>query len=375
MASVEVPGELTADESEALNPDGRLAANNVLAPLPPDAPLWALVPDNEPSGFVTGIDVPFPDDVRQGAGGDEGPAPSGMFSEEESAGADAVVHYKPWHVWGADWGIYFFAEPFRDFAASTARLAGVAYADVEPFVMRQLLEHELTHFEFEVIGTKFEAIYRTPMYRSYLVHRYSRRTRWTAPPWSRGRHPGPTEEALATWREVHYSRRKKPKPPAGYQTAASKLADASPPGYNAWRCGDTSNPHVANLVSATVSSLILDAPVVTPLPHELSEEDFGDVPVYWRGDPALIPGSAPAKDFTRPSPKRLVAWLKTNKAEIHSDRGKGSHMRFTWRGRSGGFSTSRDPVPKQPCEEIAALFGFETLRDLYLAIAANRVVT
>ena len=105
------------------------------------------------------------------------------------------------------------------------------------------------------------------------------------------------------------SRRKKPQPPAGYQLAASKLADASPPGYNAWRCGDTGNPHLANLVSATVSSLILDAPVLTPPPHEFSEEDFGDVPVHWRGDPALIPASAPAKDFTRPTPKRLLAWL------------------------------------------------------------------
>jgi hypothetical protein len=241
--------------------------------------------------------------------------------------------------------------------------------------VRQILEHELTHFEFEVIGTKLEAMYRTPLYRSYLVDRYSRPTRWTGPPWARGRYPGATEEALATWREVHYSRRKKPKPPAGYQAAASKLCDASPPGYNAWRCGDTGNPHLANLVSATVSSLILDAPVLAPLPHELSEEDFGDVPVYWRGDPALIPTSAPAKDFTRPSPKRLVAWLRTNKAEIHPDRGKGSHMGFTWRGHTGGFSTSRDPVPKEPCKKIAAIFGFETLRDLYLAIAANRVVT
>ena len=70
-----------------------------------------------------------------------------------------------------------------------------------------------------------------------------------------------------------------------------------------------------------------------------------------------------------------MAWLRTNKAEIHPDRGKGSHMRFTWRGRSGGFPTSRDPVPKQPCEEIADIFGFENLRDLYLAISANRVVT
>jgi hypothetical protein len=371
MLTVEVPGELTADENEALDPDGRFAND----PLPIDAPLWALRPDDEPSGFVTEIDVPFPNEVLRDAGGNEGPAPSGTFSEEESAGADALAHYKPWHVWGADWGIYFFEEAFRDFAASTAQLAGVVYADVEPFVMRQILEHELTHFEFEVIGTKLEAICSTPLYRSYLVRRYSRPTRWTGAPWARGHQPGPTEEALATWREVHYSRRKKPKPPAGYQAAASKLADASPPGYNAWRCGDTGNPHLANLVSASVCSLILDAPVVAPLTHELSDVDFGDVPVYWRGNPALIPASAPAKDFTRPSPKRLVAWLRTNKAEIHRGRGKGSHMRFEWRGRSGGFPTSRDPVPKRPCEEIAAIFGFETPRDLYLAISANRVVT
>jgi hypothetical protein len=155
----------------------------------------------------------------------------------------------------------------------------------------------------------------------------------------------------------------------------SKLANASPPGYNAWRCGDTGNSHLAKLVSATVCGLILDAPVVPPLTHDLSEEDFGNVPVYWRGDPALIPSSAPAKDFTRPSPRRLVAWLRANKAEIHPGRGKGSHTRFTWRGHSGGFPTSRDPVPKQPCEEIAAIFGFKTLRDLYLAISADRVVT
>jgi hypothetical protein len=375
MVTVGVPGELTADEGEALDPDGRFANESSVAPLTPDAPLWALLPDDEPSGFITEIDVPLPDDVGQGAGGDEGPAPSGMFSEEESAGADAVAHYKPWHVWGEDWGIYFFAEQFRDFSASTAQLAGTSYAEVEPFVMRQILEHELTHFEFEVIGTKLEAIHGVPLYRSYLLYRYSHLTRWTGPPWARGRHPGPTEEALATWREVLYSRRKKPKPPAGYQAAASKLADASPPGYNAWRCGDIGHPHLANLVSATVASLILDAPVVTPLPHELSEEDYSDVPVYWRGDPALIPTAAPAKDFTRPSPKRLVAWLATNNAEIDRGRGKGSHTRFTWRGRSGGFPTTRDPVPKRPCEEIAAIFGFATLRDLYLAISANRVVT
>jgi len=213
------------------------------------------------------------------------------------------------------------------------------------------------------------------LYRSYLFHRYSRPSRWTGRPWARGRHPGPTEEALATWREVHYARRKKPEPPAGYQAAASKLCDASPRGYNAWRCGDTGNPHLANLVSARVCSLILDAPVVTPLTHELSEEDLAGVPVYWRGDPGLIPASAPAKDFTRPTPERLEKWLKRNKAEIHPERGVGSHKGFTWRGRYGEFGTTHDPVPKADCEDVRDIFGFDTLRELYLAIRANRVVT
>ena len=371
MVSVEVPGELRPDERETLDPG---VAHNDLE-LPPDLPTWALLPDEEPSGFVTEIDIAFPDDVGQGAGGDEGPAPSGAFSEQDSAGADAVAHYKPWHIWGEDWGIYFFAEPFRDFAASAAQLASAPYAQIEPFVFRQVLEHELTHFEFEVIGTKLEAIYGTPLYRSYLVHRYSTSTRWTGPPWARGCHPGPVEEAIATWREVRYSRRKKPRPPAGYQTAASRLADASPPGYNAWRCADIATPHLASLVTATVATLIAGQPLVSPPALHLSEEDLADVPVHWRGDPALIPTSAPAKDFTRPTPDRLESWLKKNKADFRSDRGKGSHVRFTWRGQRGGFPRSRNPVPKKPCVEIAAIFGFESLRELYLAIAAKRVIT
>lgn len=372
MASVDVPGELSPDEQEMLDPDVRYAG---VVPPSTGVPGWALLPDDEDTGLVTEIDVPFPEDVGEGAGGPDGPAPSGMFTEEESAGADAIAHYKPWHVWGDDWGIYFFAKPFRDFVAATVQLSGAAYGQLEPFVMRQVLEHELTHFEFEVIGTKLEAIYGQPLYRSYIVQRFSRSTRWTGLPWARGRHPGPAEEAIATWREIRYSRQKKPAPPRGYQAAASKLADAAPAGYNAWRCADTGNVHLAGLVTATVASLIADTPQIVPPAHELEVEDYGDVPVYWRGDPALIPASAPAKDTTRPTPARLETWLKKNKAEILRERGKGSHVRFTWRGRSGGFSTSRDPVPKAPCQEISAIFGFTNLRDLYLAIANNRVVS
>jgi hypothetical protein len=333
-----------------------------------------LLPDEEETGLVTEIDVPFPEDVGEGAGGDEGPAPSGMFSDSGSAGADAIAHYKPWHIWGEDWGIYFFAGPFRDFVASTAQLAGCSFAQLEPFVLRQVLEHELTHFEFEVVGTKLEAILQQPLYRSYLFERYSRPTRWTGSPWARGSRTGPLEEAIATWREIRYSRRKTPKPPTGYQAAASKLADASPPGYNAWRCGDAGNEHLGEIVAATLVSLIADAPhVMLPL-RSPSAEDFGEVPIYWRGDRSLIPGSAAPKDFTRPTPRRLEAWLKKNKAQIQRERGKGSHVRFTWRGRAGGFSTSRDPVPKAPCEEIAAIFGFAQMRAFYLAVAANTVV-
>jgi hypothetical protein len=369
MASVDIPADPTPDEQDTLAPDGRYESD-----VPAGFPSWALVHHEEESGLVTEIDVPFPDDVGEGAGGDEGPAPSGMFTEGGSAGADAIAHYKPWHLWGEDWGIYFFAKPFRDFVASTAQLSGANYGQLEPFVMRQILEHEYTHFEFEVVGTKLEAIYEKPLYRSYMFDRFAHHTRWTGPPWARGLHPGPVEEAIATWREVRYSRQKKPIPPPGYQAAASKLADAAPPGYNAWRCADAGNAHLAGLVNATVATLIADAPQVAPPAPGLDEQDFGDVPVYWRGDPALIPSSAPAKDFTRPTVKGLERWLKKNTAEIQPDRGQGSHRRFTWRGKSGTYSTSRDPVPKKPCLEIAAIFGFTNLRDLYLAIASNQIV-
>lgn len=353
MASVAVPGELTPVEHDLLDPNVRYVGD-----APPSAgfPSWALLPDEEQTGLVTEIDVPFPEDVGEGAGGDDGPAPSGMFTQDESAGADAVAHYKPWHVWGEDWGIYFFAQPFRDFVAATAALSGTPYRQLEPYVMRQLLEHELTHFEFEVVGTKLEAIYGAPLYRSYLFQGFSSPTRWTGLPWAKGPHPGPAEEAIATWREVRYSRRKKPASPRGYQAAASKLADASPAGYNAWRCADTANAHLAGLVTATVASLIAHAPHVVPPAHGLDQEDLGDVPVYWRGDPAVIPSSAPAKDTTRPTPKRLEKWLKKNQAEIDRDRGKGSHVPVHLarsvrrllnqsRSRSGGTVQSNcDPV-------------------------------
>jgi hypothetical protein len=211
-------------------------------------------------------------------------------------------------------------------------------------------------------------------YRSYLFQRFSSPTRWTGSPWARGPHPGPAEEAIATWREVEYARRKKPTPPRGYQGAASKLADASPPGYNAWRCADAGNAHLAGIVTAAVVPLIANEPHVAPFPHGLDAEDFAEVPIYWRGDPAQIPAATPAKDFTRPTPARLESWLKKNKTQIMRERGKGSHVRFNWRGQTGGFSTSRDPVLKEPCTEIARIFGFNNQRAFYLAVAANRVV-
>jgi len=194
-----------------------------------------------------------------------------------------------------------------------------------------------------------------------MVRRFSRPTRWTGPPSTRGQHPGPVEEAVATWREVRYGRRKKPTPPRGYQAAASKLVDASPPGYNARRRADSGNAHLSGLVLASLASLIADEPQVVPPAHELDAEDFGDVPVYWRGRPALIASSAPAKDCTRPSPRRLEAWLKKNKAYVERSRGQGAHVGFTWCGQTGFFSTSRDPVPKEPCEQIRVIFGFPKL--------------
>src|SRR5438067_1929986 len=90
IAPIEVPGELTPHEEETVGADTRVED----VPAPAGFLDWALRPDEDDSGWVTEIDVPFPDDLGEGAGGDEGPAPSGMFSEDESPGVDAIASYR-----------------------------------------------------------------------------------------------------------------------------------------------------------------------------------------------------------------------------------------------------------------------------------------
>src|SRR4051794_26150684 len=98
MASVDLHGQNTPEGEAAYEPDVRFAADDST---PEGSAIWALEPDDEESGLITEIDVPFPEDVgEEGRGDDAGPAPSGMFSDAESAGADAIAHYKPWHIWG-----------------------------------------------------------------------------------------------------------------------------------------------------------------------------------------------------------------------------------------------------------------------------------
>ena len=118
---------------------------------------------------------------------------TGRFTATESPGVDAVAAYFPWHFFEASWGIRIYERPFYGFAADLASLAGHPLPTMLPIVLLEVLQHEWTHFAFEVAATEIEDVVDYPLYGSYSRTRYARPTDWST---------GPLEEAVATWAEL-----------------------------------------------------------------------------------------------------------------------------------------------------------------------------
>jgi hypothetical protein len=292
--------------------------------------------------------------------------PSGQFTVEGSPGTDVVASYAPWHFYGDDWGIYFWATAFRNFANDVAFLARQPVSVVEPFVFHQVLEHERTHFEFEILGTELDRLLEEPCYRTYLFWRFQHPTHWSN---------GPLEEAIATWHEIYFAQRRRPKRPARYLNAVRRINDASPPGYRDWRCME--DDRRSDLVLTVLDGLIAGEqrwPTWTTRLNAASAKELKQVPVRWRGDPQLLPSFVVPKTLARPTVRQLRSWLKRNGATIEPRRGKGSHEGFEWNGRKATYGTGRDPVPKAESEKIARVFELRSARELYEAISAGRVV-
>ena len=273
----------------------------------------------------------------------------------------AVAFYAPWHFYGEDWGIYL-GPLFPDFLTDIAFHAVQPTSVVEPFVVEQLLAHEQTHFEFEVVATELEAMVERSLYREYLFFSYNAPNRWASP----------LEEAVATWEEVAFARRRTPRRPKGFLKAVQKVANLSPPGYRDWKVAD--DDRRGPLVRATVASHIIGQRLLDWPWGDTSPAERAQVPVRYRGDPQFAPSFIVPKALTRPTVRDLERFLRRNGAEIDKRAGKGSHRKFRWRGQAGSYATSRPVVPKPESRLIAKIFGFRGVSELYEAIAESRII-
>jgi len=351
---------LHADSDE---PAGSAEARDTLAPWigvaarPDDAPAVPILPAFEVGWRPQPVELP--DDV-----------PRGRFTVESSPGLDAVASYQPYHFAFEGWGIRVYEKPFLGFAADLADLLGEPIERIVPLAFRQVLFHEWTHFAFEIVGTTLDSVLAgidglvSVCYRDYCESRYANGSQWS---------DGPLEEAVAVWAELQFARRQLPErlrpKPRRYAEAVAALGRASPAGYRDFQCMRGRN---AERVLAHLAGTIADAEICTGRWGETTAAERAQVPVYWIGDPTLLPsvGAVP-KTVAAPSINRFERWLKKrHKASIETRRGKGSHRRFVLPdGQSGGYATSAGFLLGPEANEAARILGLPNARALYEAVA------
>jgi hypothetical protein len=200
------------------------------------------------------------------------------------------------------------------------------------------------------------------LYREYLFFSYNAPNRWASP----------LEEAVATWEEVAFARKRTPRRPKGFLKAVKLAANLSPPGYRDWKVAD--DDRRGPLMRATVASHIIGQRLLDWPWGDTSRAERAQVPVRYRGDPQHAPSFFVPKAIARPTVRDLERFLRKNGAEIDKRAGKGSHRKFRWRGQPGGYATSRPVVPKQESRLIAKIFGFRGVSELYEAIAESRII-
>jgi hypothetical protein len=264
--------------------------------------------------------------------------------------------------------VYVFERPLLAFTRTIAEACQEDSRRLAPLVFRQVLEHEWTHFDFEVIATGFEEVLVEPRYVSYSWLRFHL-------PYLELTETGPLEEAIATWSEVRFARGRLPaylgaKPPA-YATAVAQAADRSPEGYRDWRLMLAARNR--ERVVAAVAALIIDHPggLATGTWWKPTAAWRRQVPVYWIGNPDHLRGfGGKAKSSAAPKIRVLEKWLqRCLGARIESDRGRGSHERYVLPdGRSDVYATSAGFLLPPEAKKMATLLGYGSSRELYLAI-------
>lgn len=235
--------------------------------------------------------------------------------------ADVIAQYRPWHLYGTAWGIAINDHSLRCFTSAIARCAGHSPAVLAPWVLRQVLAHEFTHFAFEVAGTVLEDVLQAPLYADYVLRRYGCANRWTT---------GPLEEVAATWAEQDFAETARlprlGRRPAGYARAVAQINGRSPAGYR--DCGLMRDPRRAERIVADIASGIGDRPLWTGRwwPTTTATE-HAQVPLLWRGTlPSAAAFGLLPKSLARPSVEQFEKWIE---AAGGSCRRGGKHWKAT----------------------------------------------
>ena len=286
----------------------------------------------------------------------------------EPPSADMVACYRPWHVWGKGWGIWINEPALRSFTAWIAKSAGIEAATLAPLVLRQVLEHEWTHFSFEVVGAHIEHILQgVTLYRAYVTWRYSRPSRWS---------PGPLEETVATWHEVQFARRvSRVGIGRSYVDAVEDACSKAPPGYREWRVMDPRGKrgHVrwteGTKVVAGVASNIADRPEDWTIANwrPATSDEKRQVPVNWIGDPgSLSVYAATPKSYGQIPIKSWEKFLRKAGAIIDSRAGKGDHRVYRLPdGRRGTYDPGHGHLYGPALKQAMETFRMATREQFY----------
>ena len=304
-------------------------------------------------------------EVPQGWFPDDAPAITSPFGGRGWS-ADYIAAYRPWHFFGATWGIYLVGHMLIQHTQAIAAQCGVFPSEIAPAIRQQIIDHERAHATLEVAATLLEDARASEAYRPYAL------TRFHAPPSIINPHGGPVtplEEAFATWREVRGRRLPHAcgKPPARFWDATRAEALLAGPGYEDWSTWG----HDPENAARALMSLVADAPIVSESWLSVDRAVLSQVPVYWVGDPgsASLFGGIPKSRGVITIP-RLRRWLKRVHGGALVEGGKGSHE--LWETNGGlqiRFATSAGFLLPPEEKEIRQALGLSR-EDLFRAVMA-----
>ncbi len=285
------------------------------------------------------------------------------MSDKPFLNADAVAVYRPWHFWGAEWGIYVSESGLSTYATGIAAELGEDPARIAPFVYRGLVRHELAHFAAEVAGTEIEDLLSREVFVEYKLSRFY------SPRNSAG--VAPLEEAVANFMELQFARHSSPtriyKPP-GYSKALAAYSRRCGPGYRDFDICSAEGAFervVADLASLIAGQRMLTGRWMQTMPLEQAQ-----VPQYWIGDPAAaLSVGAASKTAGPPTILRFEKWVRKIGGECLNARGDHKKARIPRVAVPIHYDTGAGFLLRPEAKQIKLALELPRLETLYQLIA------